>query len=74
MEFEELWEMKKRNDPKLAEYDAKYREYKVAKDAKSLIGNVVRKNLFTWDKYKQPQGQNKSKTKHVHRHSQSPSK
>ena len=74
MEFEELWELKKKNDPKLAEYDAKYQQYKVSKDAKTLIGTVVRNNLFTWDKYTQPAHQhNKSKPK-LHKHSQSPSK
>lgn len=71
--FEDLWEMKKRNDPRLAEYDAKYQEYKVSKDAKNLLGTVVRNNLFSWDKYTQPVHlQNKSKPKLLH--SQSPSK
>lgn len=46
--------MKKKNDPKLAEYDAKYQEYLVSKDAKNLLGAVVRKNLYSWQKYKQP--------------------
>lgn len=49
-----MWEMRKRNDPKLAEYDAKYKQYLVSKGAKNLMGSLVRNNLYEWDKYKQP--------------------
>lgn len=38
--------MRKKNDPKLAEYDAKYREYLVSKGAKNLIGSFVKNNLY----------------------------
>ena len=62
VEFEELWEMKKRNNPKLAEYDSKYQEYLLQKDAKNIIGHTIRERLFQWDKYKQV-GEEKSKPK-----------
>jgi hypothetical protein len=52
--------LKKKNDPKLAQYDAKYQEYLVSKDAKNLLGATLRNNLYSWDKYTQP-GADKSK-------------
>ncbi len=64
--------MKKKNDPKLAEYDAKYQQYLVSKDAKNLLGSVFRKNLFTWDRFTQPNHPHKSKP--LHKVSHSPSK
>lgn len=55
--------MKKKNDPKLAEYDAKYQQYLVSKDAKNLLGATLRSNLYSWDKYTQPHSsKNKEKT------------
>lgn len=49
--LEELWEQKKRKDPKLAEYDFKYQQYLVEKEAKKMVGTVFKESLFTWDKY-----------------------
>ena len=72
-EFEELWEMKKKNNPKLAEYDAKYQEYLLQKDAKNIMGHTIREKLFTWDKYIQP-GHSKSKSKIKPRVARSPAR
>lgn len=49
--MEDLWQEKKKNDPKLAEYDFKYQQFLVEKEAKKMIGSVVKDSLFTWDKY-----------------------
>ena len=46
-----MWEAKKKNDPKLAEYEFKYQQYLVEKEAKKMIGSVVKDKLFTWDKF-----------------------
>lgn len=35
----------------MAEYDFKYQQFLVEKEAKKMIGEVVKTNLFTWDKY-----------------------
>lgn len=51
MLLEELWEEKKKKDPKLAEYDFKYQQFLVEKEAKKMIGGVLKSNLYTWDKY-----------------------
>ena len=51
MVLEELWQQKKKNDPKLAQYDFKYQQYLVEKGAKNMIGSVVKSNIYTWDKY-----------------------
>ncbi len=40
--MEELWEQRKRKDPKLAEYDFKYQQFLVQKQAKKMIGSVVK--------------------------------
>ena len=55
VEFDELWELKKQNNPKLAEYDAEYQQYLLEKDAKQIINHSIRGKLFTWDKYTQPE-------------------
>ena len=62
IEFEELWEEKKKNNPKLAEYDAKYQQYLLEKDAKNIMCHTIRDRLFNWDKYTQPEHK-KSKPK-----------
>ena len=65
--LEEMWEEKKKNDPKLAEYDFKYQQFLVEKDAKKMIGSVVKSNLYTWDKYAKESEIQKRKIAKVHK-------
>jgi hypothetical protein len=63
--LEQMWEERKRADPKLAEYDQQYQQFLVEKQARKMISSVVRDKLFTWQKYSNhPPKQNvKSKDK-----------
>ena len=40
-----------KKDPKLAEYDFKYKQFLVEKGAKKMIGGVLQSSLYRWDKY-----------------------
>ena len=62
-----MWEEKKRKDPKLAEYDFKYQQFLVEKEAKKMIGGVLKSNLYTWDKYASQQDLEKRKVARLHK-------
>lgn len=65
-----MWEQRKKKDPKLAEYDFQYQQYLVEKQAKKMIGSVVKNSLFSWDKYAKKEDLDKRKVAKQHKSKQ----
>ena len=37
-----MWDQRKKNDPKIAQYEFKYQQFRVDKQAKKMIGSVIK--------------------------------